>query len=158
MKNGKRTAETRVVLDSNVWISAVITPNGNAARLVRAGLSGEFKAIASLYILQEIEQALLREAFRRKYGFSPLYVSEHLQNLRASLEIVSPAVVALDLRDPDDLPIIGTALAGRASHLVTGERDLLHDEKLIEWMLERGVKITSPADFLIGSDPGYKEE
>ena len=40
--------------------------------------------------------------------------------------MVKPAVVAVSAcRDPDDLPLLGTAVAGRASLLVTGDKDLL---------------------------------
>jgi len=40
-------ASLRVVLDPNVAVSALITPNGTTGQVVRAGLSGRYRAIVS---------------------------------------------------------------------------------------------------------------
>jgi len=61
--------------------------------------------------------------------------------------MVTPVAVNLALRDADDSPILGTALAGKVSSLVTGDHDLLDDPDLLAWMLDQGVKIISPANF-----------
>ncbi|MFM7035393.1 MAG: putative toxin-antitoxin system toxin component, PIN family [Planctomycetia bacterium] len=46
--------------------------------------------------------------------------------LRANSELVEPAAVPRGvLRDKDDLPILGTALAGAASCVVSGDKELL---------------------------------
>jgi putative PIN family toxin of toxin-antitoxin system len=46
----------KVVLDTNVWVSALITPNGVAARLL--ALLEEFQSITSEEIIAEIEKVL----------------------------------------------------------------------------------------------------
>jgi predicted nucleic acid-binding protein len=61
--------------------------------------------------------------------------------LRANGEIVEPVTVPLGtVRDKDDLPVLGTAVAGSAAVLVTGDQEFLLG-------LFRGVAILSPRDF-----------
>jgi putative PIN family toxin of toxin-antitoxin system len=90
---------------------------------------------------------MAKPALRRSYGIREWDISAFLASLDKTLEIVTPVVPLIELRDERDLPILGTALAGRATHLVTGDRDLLEDGKLISWMRGRGVEIVSPAEF-----------
>jgi predicted nucleic acid-binding protein len=49
--------------------------------------------------------------------------------------------VHYDCRDPEDLPVIGTALAGGAHYLVTGDKDLLYIREF------RGTAILTPREF-----------
>ncbi len=56
--------------------------------------------------------------------------------------------VRLSLRDPDDAPVVGSAIAGRADAIVTGDRGLLDDEDLQTWLAERGVELLTVADLL----------
>jgi putative PIN family toxin of toxin-antitoxin system len=70
-------------------------------------------------------------------------MAEHSVALvREAAEIVAPTEVPPGAcRDPDDLPVLGTVLAGRADWLVTGDQDLL---VLGEF---RGHLILSPRQF-----------
>lgn len=137
----------RVVLDTNVWVSAIISPEGNSARLVRAVLTKKLSGIASGYILAEIDRAFSKKWFQVKAKANKKEIEEYLLLIRTNVEIVIPVNVLYQVRDPDDLPIIGTALAGQATHLVTGDRDILEDKQLIVWMRDHGVQITSPAKY-----------
>jgi uncharacterized protein len=59
--------------------------------------------------------------------------------VREHSEVVSPAAVPIGTcRDPDDLPVLGTAPAGKAELLVTGDEDLLALER------HGGVAILTP--------------
>jgi putative PIN family toxin of toxin-antitoxin system len=61
-----------------------------------------------------------------KFGAPKEKVDHTVDVLRANCEVVQPADVPADAcRDADDLPVLGTALAGQADCLVTGDRDLL---------------------------------
>lgn len=56
--------------------------------------------------------------------------------------MVAPAAVAAEAcRDPNDLPVLGTAIAGGAQVLVTGDKDLLVLNKF------QGILILSPRGF-----------
>jgi putative PIN family toxin of toxin-antitoxin system len=56
--------------------------------------------------------------------------------------------IEVELRDPNDAPVVAAALAGGAEAIVTGDADLLDDAALRAWLAERGVEILTPADLL----------
>lgn len=141
-------SKIKVVLDSNIWISALISPHGNSAEIVALVIAGELGGVVSPYLLGEIDRSLSRPWFSHKYGISEKDVLEYLSIILASLEIVTPHDMSLEVRDPKDLPILGAAIAGEASFLITGDRDLLDDVRLKERMREQGISIISPSEFM----------
>ncbi|MCW5609613.1 MAG: putative toxin-antitoxin system toxin component, PIN family [Rubrivivax sp.] len=114
----------RVVLDTNVVLSALLFGGGPATR-VRAGWqSGRFVPLASSATAQELVRVLGYSKFRLSAGEQ----QELLADLLPWVEVVRmpdppPAVPAC--RDPFDLPFLHLAVAGRARALVSGDRDLL---------------------------------
>ena len=137
----------RIVLDTNVWVSGFIIPDRKPASIVRASIRGNVHGIISDYILMEIERTLRRPKLMNKYRIHRKEIVSFLLTLQRRLEIVRPFELDIEIRDPMDLPILGTALAGHATHIVTGDRDMLDDENLKAWMLSRGIEIISPASF-----------
>jgi len=97
----------------------------------------------------EIDRALSKGWFSERYGIKESHILEYLSIIHSCLEIVTPAEVSFTVRDPKDLPVIGTAIAGKASHLVTGDHHLLDDVELKRWMLEQEIEIVSPSEFSI---------
>jgi len=109
----------RVLLDSNVWL-AILTTDGACRqgwRLARASCQF-FTAEAILF---EIEDKL-----RLKFGFAPRHARLLTTFARRQ---TCPAIAATDLavecRDPDDLPVLAAALGANRECLVTGDGDLL---------------------------------
>ncbi len=117
-------APPRVVLDTNVVLSALLFGGGPAAR-VRAGWqSGRFVPLASTATAQE----LLRVLAYPKFGLSPAEQEELLADLMPWIEVVRipvPPPQAPACRDPFDLPFLRLAVTGKAHALVSGDRDLL---------------------------------
>ena len=137
----------RIVLDTSVWVSGFIIPGSKASSLAITLIRGEHTGIISLYILVEIERTLSTPRLMEKYRLRRQEILSFLLALQTRLESVEPLAVTRSIRDPGDLPILGTALAGRATHLVTGDRDLLEDHGLREWMHSQGVAIIRLAEF-----------
>lgn len=135
-----------MVLDSNVWISGFLVPGRQPSRLALALIQGQHQGLISPYILSEIERALSSLRLSQRYQIRREEIIQFLLTLQTRLEIVEPMPFTYPARDPNDLPIVGTALAGRASYLVTGDRDLLDDANLKEWARKQGLQIISPAD------------
>ncbi|HET9592313.1 MAG TPA: putative toxin-antitoxin system toxin component, PIN family [Solirubrobacterales bacterium] len=114
----------RAVLDPGVLVSALISPGGPPASLLIQAQQGELDLVASAMVLEELEQVLLREKFRR-------YVDE--ETVRSYLALVrSIAQVAPDpdepppmkCSDPDDDYLIALAFSQNAA-LVSGDAHLL---------------------------------
>ncbi len=49
-----------VVIDTSVWISAFLNPEGFPARLIQAGKTGSISIVSSLPLLDEVQEVLLR--------------------------------------------------------------------------------------------------
>jgi putative PIN family toxin of toxin-antitoxin system len=125
----------RVLLDTNVLIAAVIT-QGVCAELLEHCIR-RHQLVTSEFILNEFCQHLVR-----KFAFSGEEVAEAVALLRSRMEVVAPSAPEDPVcRDRDDDVVLATALAGNASCLVTGDKDLLVIKKL------GTVDIVSPAEF-----------
>lgn len=114
----------RVVLDTNVVLSALLFGAGTAARL-RAGWQSErCVPLASPATAQE----LVRVLGYPKFGLSTTSQAELLGDYLPWVQVVAipeppPPVPAC--RDPFDRPFLELAAVGRAHVLVSGDRDLL---------------------------------
>jgi putative PIN family toxin of toxin-antitoxin system len=115
----------RAVLDTNVLVSALISPSGGSARLLLELRSGAFELVVSPLLLAELREVLGRDKFRR-------YISEAEADAYVEL-IRSEGVVRADpgpsqeplSADPDDESLIDLARDAGADALVTGDAHLL---------------------------------
>jgi len=124
----------RIVLDTNVLLAAFGT-RGLCEALVAACLESH-DLVTSDHILAELRERLVK-AFR-----IPGQIAREIAALVCDhAEVVSPSSVPpAACRDPSDLPVLGTAVAGNADLLVTGDKDLLDLERF------EGVPIVTPRD------------
>lgn len=97
----------------------------------------QHQLVLSQYILDELARKLTE-----KFGFPTSSVRAILKFLASAATKVEPTTVPPDAcRDQEDLPVLGTALAGEASLLITVDKDLL---ALVEF---RGIAIIKPGEF-----------
>ena len=125
----------KVVLDTNVLLSAL------AARglcdAVLQGCLAAHELVLSDMILQEVLKHL-----PSKFKLPPAHAEEIVAFLRSQATIVTPVPVSPDAcRDSSDLEVLGTAVAGQAECLVSGDEDLLVLKRY------RGIEILSPRAF-----------
>ncbi|MBA2319918.1 MAG: putative toxin-antitoxin system toxin component, PIN family [Deltaproteobacteria bacterium] len=105
----------RLVLDTNVLVSGLLTPKGSPGRVVDGILLGDLVLVVDDRILEEYREVLARP----KFGFDVVQRERLLVFLRTASEQVVAPPVSVPLPDPDDLPFLEAALhAGVA--LVTG--------------------------------------
>lgn len=106
----------RVVVDTNVLVSSLLTPRGTSARLMEQLFGAGDAWLVDSRILAEYRQVLPRPRFR----LSPKVVEEVLSAIDASVLIIDAAPLRVRLPDPTDLPFLEVAAAGRAEALITG--------------------------------------
>jgi uncharacterized protein len=112
------------ILDVNVFVSAVVTPNGPADRLVSAAKAGTLDLIVSSLLLDELRSVLHRSKFRRRVSVREadefIEAVRQMARLHPDREPRSPYV-----RDPDDDYLVELARTSGADVLVSGDKDLL---------------------------------
>jgi putative PIN family toxin of toxin-antitoxin system len=126
------------VLDTNVIVSAGVTPAGAPARLVFDWvLAGRVQAVTSPAAVEEYREVVRRPKFER-YGFPPLWLEALIEE---SLSLAEPPPWAHTGPDATDLPFLALAHASGA-WLVTG--NLKHFPETVR----SGVTVLSPVDYL----------
>ena len=108
----------RAVVDTNILVSAMISAEGNEARLLLAINQGLVMPCFSDEVLDEYSEVLLRPRF----AFPRDEVDALLGLLRRVGHRVSPVPIPRVSPDPDDDKFIACAVAGKADFLVTGNK------------------------------------
>jgi len=106
----------RIVLDTNVLVSGLLSPFGAPGHVVRMVSSGVLTVCYDARVIQEYRAVLLR----RKFSFEKQDVDALLDQVEASGMLTAPEPLPKNLPDPDDAVFLEVALAGGAECLVTG--------------------------------------
>ena len=104
-----------VVLDTNVLVSALISPFGHPARIVELVLLGELALAYDDRLMAEYRDVLARPRF----GFDPDEVDALLLYIRSSGQAVTAPPLTVEMPDAHDVPFLEVA-AATDSVLVTG--------------------------------------
>jgi putative PIN family toxin of toxin-antitoxin system len=126
----------RLVLDTNVLVSALISTRRNPARLLDVA-GKDYSLFISKEILSELEGVISRD----KFGFSSEKIDSAIEAILSFSEVVNPEI-KLDVvkSDPDDNKILECAIVCGASYIVSGDKHLLN---LKEY---KNIEIISPKE------------
>jgi putative PIN family toxin of toxin-antitoxin system len=117
----------KLVVDTNIFISAALSSKGAPAKLVQEALA-HHRLVFSQPTFDELRTRLFRPKFDR---FISLELRESLlHDLNASAHWVDIGEPAVYCRDRDDDKFIETALKAQAQYLVSGDNDLLEASPL----------------------------
>jgi putative PIN family toxin of toxin-antitoxin system len=108
----------RVVIDTNVLVSALLQPEGLPAAVWMLALSGRVQPCVSDEVLAEYEDVIRRPRFKRDAET----IEGTLQAIRKAARHVGPATHADSCSDPDDNMFLECAEAAHADYLVTGNQ------------------------------------
>lgn len=128
----------KVVLDTNILVSGLLSPFGAPAEIVRMAASGILELCYDARILSEYRSVLLRP----KFSFDQVHVGDLLDQIKTCGHIVAAKPLLKKLPDLDDEPFLEIALSGKARCLVTG--NLKH----FPAMKRQGMLVLSPTEFL----------
>ncbi len=128
----------RVVLDTNVLVSAFLFPGGAPEQVYRMVLAGELELVTSRPLLVELGRVLTE-----KFGWESDYGEEVIAQLARVGQVVEPPEeIAVVDEDPADNRVLEAALAGNVDVIISGDR---HLRRLRSW---EGIVIQDPAAFL----------
>jgi putative PIN family toxin of toxin-antitoxin system len=130
----------RVVIDSNVLISARLSPRGSPGRLLAAWLDGRFELIVSPALLAELAGVLERPKFRHWLTVEEAQAFVHMLHITATV-LDDPPQQHHDVRDPDDSYLVTLARSANVDYLVSGDGDLTS-------LQSPEPPVIKPADFL----------
>lgn len=106
----------RVVLDTNIVVSALLQPLGPSARIFLLALGGAIQVCVTGAIYAEYEEVIRRPRFR----LSEATIRAALDAIRAKSQWVRPIDRVRVCSDPDDDPFLECCQASSAAYLVTG--------------------------------------
>ena len=118
------SAPVRVVLDTNVVLSALVFRGGAAGQVRHAWQHGLVLPLASTATVQELVRVLAYPKFRLSKAEQDELLADYLPYAE-TVRIPQPPPTVPDCRDALDMPFMHLAVAGKARALVTGDRDLL---------------------------------
>lgn len=110
--------------------------------MLEAARQGVFEPVASWELAEEIAEVLRRPRLARRYEITEAEVADVLVLLAPLLPSIE---VEVEVRDPDDAPVIASAVVAQADAIVTGDRDLLDDPEVVGWLEDRGIVVHTPA-------------
>jgi putative PIN family toxin of toxin-antitoxin system len=139
---------TRAVVDTNVWVSALISPRGTPGKILDAYLAGRFVLVVSEPLFEELARVLKRPRLARRHGATPARVDELVAGFRERAEVLQIAGTVQHCRDPKDDMVGETAVLGRVGVLVTGDPDFDGSPIVVAALSEIGTRILTPATFL----------
>lgn len=128
----------KVVLDTNVLVSGLLTPFGPSGEIVRMLFSGEIVLHLDARILSEYQDVLNRP----KFMFNKDQIAILVDFIKNYAQFMSSSPLKNRLPDPDDEPFLEVAIAGKVKSLITG--NTAH----YPVPLREGIAIRSPSEFI----------
>ncbi len=108
----------RVVIDTNILVSAALKPEGLERTVLLLALTRPARLYVTKPILAEYDEVLARPEFKIRRGFR----QQLLQLIKNQARVVTPTHLPQVAKDADDNKFIECADAARADYLVTGNQ------------------------------------
>lgn len=133
----------RVVLDTNIFVSAFLSPKGGPARILKLFQLEAFDLLISEEILVEYQKALNYERVKQIHKLTDVQISRIIEDLRIFGTIVNVTSSLLVVAgDPDDNKFFECAIDGEADYIVSG------DALVLAVKIHSGIRVFSSQLFL----------
>ena len=110
----------RVVLDTNILVSALMIQTGNPAAIYRAWQEGRFTLLTSAEHLDELGATLRKPAIAER--IKPYKAGGLVNELKELADTIGSPPRVERSPDPSDDSLLALSEAGRADYLVTGDK------------------------------------
>jgi len=138
----------RVTPDTGILVRMNVRATGPARRLLDVILDGPHELVLSEFLLKETARVLRYPRMQAVYKLTENDISEHIELLRARSDLVDPVVHApVVLADPNDDPVVYTAVAGGADVLCAMDRDF-YSPQVISFCRGSGIEIMNDVELL----------
>ena len=127
----------KAVYDTNIFVSALAMPGGQAERAIDLALDGQIRPCISKPIIHEVLRVLAR-----KFSRTPEQLARTAIFLTDLAKVVVPRTKLAVLDDEPDNRILECAVAGHTDVIVTG------DKAMLNLKLHEGIRILSLRQFL----------
>jgi putative PIN family toxin of toxin-antitoxin system len=116
----------RAVLDTNVIVSAVLSPGSPPDSILRASRRGALDLVTSAPLLRELEDVFGRPRIAERLGWTTEERASFIATLTDFAVIVAPEQRLRVVKgDPADDRVLEAAIVGGVDYVVSGDRDLL---------------------------------
>lgn len=130
----------RVLIDSNIVISAILNPKGTPSRAFLKAVTYPYRGVLTNQNVEEI-----RRTFRRKFPSKIHLLEDAFSIALYAIDVVETPISIereeLKIRDESDRPIIRAAIASHVDIIITGDKDFLESNI-------SALRIMSAAEFL----------
>ncbi|MDO9289079.1 MAG: putative toxin-antitoxin system toxin component, PIN family [Thermodesulfovibrionales bacterium] len=136
-------AVIRTVIDTNVFVSGLISPKGSPRKVLELAREGIFKAVTPISINHEIFEVLHRDYIYNKYGLTEEIVDDIASLLYEGTILTEDSYKIQKVKkDPEDNKFIACAIEGEADYIVSGDGHLLNLKHY------KGIQIVDANSFL----------
>ncbi len=133
----------KIVLDANVFVSALINPHGKPAQILNYVFENKIRLFTSPSIIEELQRVLSYPKLVKRHGLEKEELKEFVSDLLSIVSLVEgKKAVAVIVEDPTDNNYLSCALDAKADFIVSGDMHLLN---LREY---EGTQIITPTRFL----------
>ena len=133
----------KIVLDANIFVSAVLKPHSDLAKIFDLLEEDRIRLILSEDILSEIKSVLLYPKIKKRHRRTQEEIEEFLEKTARASILTQGRIDADPMKeDPSDSKYLSAALEAKADFIVSGDHHL-KDLKVFE-----GIRILDPSTFL----------
>ncbi len=138
----------RITPDTSILARANTKAYGPAREFLATVESYGARLVVSPYLLQELARVLRYPRIQAKYRLTDEDIQEHIDNIITKSDVVIPAEgrpIVLD--DPNDDPIVYTAIAGQADVICTIDKHFF-DPAVLHFCARHHIRVMSDIDLL----------
>lgn len=141
----------KIVLDANVYISALLSDSGSPAKIMARWERGNFEVLITKEIMDEISRVLRYPRLMKRHKKDEAKINRYLYLLAKQATLVEPDETLTVVPDDEtDNRYIECAYFGKADYVISGDNHLL---RVGEY---QGIFILPPATFMAMLDAGIE--